>query len=561
MNKPNIDSEHNKAKLGLIFIGLAFGIILLVLGYFYHVLQPKLHHGAQSQAQMITQSLGNSLKHRHVLQDAFLLQREIGKILLYNDGDQGEPFVKGLIVEFNPDIFPNHSPTLQRGETHCSECFEIVTPLYDQQSLQLLGNAIFYVNSKTYLSLVKEISQKFFLVLVLLGMILFIIWAMIRQLWQKSLQSQQQLIQSNHYNQQILDTMQDLLFLVDHEGQIIDANKTAQEHTGEPLKQLQDQFIQKFIKCASNSKLLLNQIQDSNKSNLEVKLTIGDKEDHIGLLSASDFHFEDQNKSGHHYLLVIKDIQALKTAESRLAYQAQMAHAGRLKSLGEMATGIAHEINQPLAAIRLGAEGIKFSVSEHNPHAFEAEIAQDLIEQVDRISRIITNMRSFARLQSTPKKWVKLYLPLESALSFFKEQLRINNIQLVEHIALDCPEVLIESQKFEQVIVNLIGNARDALNEIDDERNKKIVINLSCDAQKVVLQIKDNGIGMDKSTLDHCLDPFFTTKDAGEGTGLGLSIVHTILQEFNIKLTIESDLSQGTCFEMQIPHKYSEISK
>ena len=167
-------------------------------------------------------------------------------------------------------------------------------------------------------------------------------------------------------------------------------------------------------------------------------------------------------------------------------------------------------------------------------------------------------MRAFARFQPTPKSWVKLHLPIESALSFFKEQLRINGIQVVEELDLDCPEVLIESQKLEQVIVNLIGNARHALNSVKDSREKTILISMQCDAEKITLVVEDNGIGMDENTREHCLDPFFTTKDSGEGTGLGLSIVHNILQEFNIKLMIQSELNQGSSFTLTIPHRFSE---
>jgi PAS domain S-box-containing protein len=551
------DPQSKQGRLGLIFIGLAFGVILLVFAYFYYVLQPRLQQEAQTQASILTQSLTTEFKHRSVLEDAFLLQKEIGKILLYNDDAQNRPFIMGIRIEFNPDFFPHHNRALQRGDTSCNHCFKVVSPLYDSLTLDLLGSMTFYVNPQSHQSLISEISQKFYIILFILSALLALIWFVIRHLWQQSMDSQQKLVESQSYNQQILDTMQDMLFLIDHQGRILDANLSAQNQLRENLQNLQTHFIQEYLQTAEKNKRLLNSIKTLEQRTIEVRFHTSDTQDHYGLLSASRFDKSEQENP--RFLLVIKDIQALKTAEAKLAYQAQMAHASRLKSLGEMATGIAHEINQPLAVIRLGAEGIKHSLLAQNPESFEVEIAQDVIDQVDRASQIINNMRSFARLQPSPKRWIAPHHPLNSALSFFKEQLRINCIELVEDIDTDCPEVLIETQKFEQVIVNLITNARHALEEVKDSRIKTVTVELHCDHEQVTIKIEDNGIGMDESTRQHCLDPFFTTKDAGEGTGLGLSIVHNILQEFNINLMIQSEPGKGTAFIMQIPHKLSEM--
>ncbi|MDY0136951.1 MAG: ATP-binding protein [Thiomicrospira sp.] len=559
MTSPQPNTDAPKIKLGMIFIGLSFGIIALVFTYFYAVLDPKLREEAQTQATMLTQSLSHGLKFQTVLQDAFLLQKEIGKILLYNDERYNRPFVSGLVLEFNPALFPQHSRSLQRGELDCEQCFKVVTPLYDQQTLQLLGQITFYVDAHNYLTLVNEITKKFFLTLTILAVLLLVIWMVIRRLWQQNLSAQQQMQASNAYNQHILNTMQDMLFLVDNKGQILDANRFALEQIKTSLDEIKHHFIQQYLHLTDSKARLLTLIKQPQPQQIEVRVELSPNHSHLGLVSASPFNQNAEDSEQTSYLLVVKDIQALKTAEARLAYQAQMAHAGRLKSLGEMATGIAHEINQPLTVIRLGAEGIKFSLSAQQPEAFEVEVAQDIIDQVDRVSRIINNMRAFARFQPAPKSWIKLHLPIESALSFFKEQLRINGIQVIEQLDLDCPEVLIESQKFEQVMVNLIGNARHALNAVNDDRVKKISITMTCTPEAITLVVADNGIGMDDNTLEHCLDPFFTTKDSGEGTGLGLSIVHTIVQEFNIKLMIQSELNQGSSFTLTIPHRFSEI--
>lgn len=548
-----------QVRLGLLFIGLAFGVIILVLTYFYYVLQPRLQQEAQTQATILTQSLSTEFRHKTVLDNAFLLQKSVGKLLLYNNEADKTPFIMGVQIEFNPELFPQHNRALQRGETYCPDCFKVVTPLYDQSSSDLLGSMTFYVNSKNYQSLISEISYKFFMTLFILASLLGLIWFVLRYLWQQSLISQTQLAESEKYNQQILDTMQDMLFLVDHQGRILDANLSAQHQLNESIKSLHSHLLQEYFETTEKKQPLLKAIKQQDSQMFEVRFDSATKSNQYGLLSSTQF---DKPKTDQpRYLVVIKDIQALKTAEAKLAYQAQMAHASRLKSLGEMATGIAHEINQPLAVIRLGAEGIKQSLLMQHSESFEVEIAQDVIDQVDRATQIINNMRSFARLKPSPKNWIAPHHPTLSALSFFKEQLRVNNIELVENIKTNCPEILIETQKFEQVIVNLITNARHALDQINDQRIKQVEVEVKCDHEYVTIKIKDNGIGMDNATKQHCLDPFFTTKEAGEGTGLGLSIVHNILQEFNIQLIIETQLGRGTAFIMQIPHKLSGVSR
>ena len=157
MNRQNTPFQSTQGRLGLIFIALSFGVILLVFAYFYNVLQPRLQQEAQSQAHMLTQSLSHGLTSQMVLHDAFLLQKEIGKILLYNDATYNRPFINGIKIEFNPEFFPDHNRALVRGEINCSDCFKVVTPLYDQKTLLLLGTLTFYVNPENYQLLVKEI--------------------------------------------------------------------------------------------------------------------------------------------------------------------------------------------------------------------------------------------------------------------------------------------------------------------------------------------------------------------------------------------------------------------
>lgn len=543
-----LNSINQQAKIGLLFVALSLIIILSSLVYFFASVQPKLNQEYQSYATKISQAIGHELNHAEILEDTNLLENELQKILNYRDDYLRKEFIKGIYIEFNQHRLANLNRGLQRGDVFCKNCFKPTLDLVDERTGAKLGKVTYFIDPKNHQSLLYEFSVNFTILILAIAGFLLTSWWIIRRLWIKNISSQTQLAKATQYNQNILDTMQEILLLIDHHGRILDSNLAARKRLKVDAESINSHFVQEYMQTAQKNQRLLSEIEKLGADDsLEIRFH---DNDFYGLLSASTF---DKNDENPRFLLVIKDIQSLKTTQSRLDFQAKLAHSSRLKSLGEMATGIAHEINQPLATIRLGAEGIKYSFGDSNAQIYE--VSQEIVNQVDRASLIINNMRSFSRVQPSPRDWMPVHEPINTALSFFEEQLRFNNIKLVKNIDYSCPAVLIERQKFEQIIVNLVMNARYALDKVSDKREKVIEVTLSCDHQFSRLVIADNGIGMDSITLDNCMEPFFTTKEIGEGTGLGLSIVHNILQDFDIDTVIESELGKGTSFIMKIPHK------
>ena len=283
------------------------------------------------------------------------------------------------------------------------------------------------------------------------------------------------------------------------------------------------------------------------------------------------------------------ELDALKTAANLLgtailrenvehslaAHQAQLAHAGRLTALGEMASGIGHEIHQPLTVINLGAETCKGYFDKHDPHCPAAEAADEMRTNVRKITNIINSMRSFSRASSGDWKKASLQWPLQEAMTFFKEQFRLHAIEYSELVSHDLPLVRTDTQKFEQILVNLLSNARYAVEKKQQQDHgfvKKIIVSLgyknlsdeelaamhfrkteTTSNQVVILEVKDNGIGMNQEVLKRCLEPFFTTKGVGEGTGLGLSVTLGIIRELNFHLAVESSEGEGATFRVFIP--------
>jgi signal transduction histidine kinase len=243
--------------------------------------------------------------------------------------------------------------------------------------------------------------------------------------------------------------------------------------------------------------------------------------------------------------------------------QAQIVHAGRLTAMGEMATGIAHELNQPLAIIRVAADGLNAWFAKNRPEGgMEVKAARKIAEQTGRAAAIIDHMRAFARAESGPSgpaDPIDPAEPVSRALSFFREQFRIRGIRLAVELGEDLPPVPVPEQKLEQIVVNLLSNARHAVEAVgnggergDSKSEKWVAVRLYSDseADEVTLEVADNGEGMSPEVGDRCMEPFFTTKGVGEGTGLGLSIVHGIAREFGMTVAVESAEGEGAVFRV-----------
>ncbi len=238
------------------------------------------------------------------------------------------------------------------------------------------------------------------------------------------------------------------------------------------------------------------------------------------------------------------------------AREAQVIHAGRLSAMGEMATGIAHELNQPLAIIRIAGDGLNRYFSRFAPDGREAGAARKIISAAQRAAAIIDNLCCFARSDDAAADPIDVRPLVDRALSFFREQLRSRGIQLTVELAEDLPVVRVNPRKLEQIVVNFLSNARYAVEARPDPAETGAVrVSLTRDPADgaVVLEVADNGIGMDETTRRRCLEPFFTTKGVGEGTGLGLSIVFGIVRESGMDLAVESVPGAGSRFRLRIP--------
>jgi PAS domain S-box-containing protein len=266
----------------------------------------------------------------------------------------------------------------------------------------------------------------------------------------------------------------------------------------------------------------------------------------------------------------VQEMAWRRRAEAELAAQRlQAVQADRLRALGEMATGVAHELNQPLNGIRAFAEGMLLGMERQwsIPAAEQQETLRDIIAQVDRITVIIDHMRVFARDESEQSAVAfALATPVTGALKLLGAQLRVHGIALHNQVTDDLPLCQGWPNQVEQVLLNLLTNARDALDlRVSQWRRRRpdaasawrpeiaIDAQLAHDGRAVELRVSDNGGGIDPAIVDRVFEPFFTTKGVGKGTGLGLAIVRGIIDRHQGSVRIDNRPGEGLAVAVALP--------
>jgi C4-dicarboxylate-specific signal transduction histidine kinase len=231
-----------------------------------------------------------------------------------------------------------------------------------------------------------------------------------------------------------------------------------------------------------------------------------------------------------------------------------------MTTLGLMAAGMAHEINQPLNVIQICADFFLKMMRKGRsiPEEDLKSMANDIIANVDRATGIIKHVRHFARQSEVVKTMVNINAPIEDVFRLLGHQIKVHQIELDLDLANDIPYIMADHNRLEQVFINLVTNAVDALDEKSDMpehagMTKRLKIQTRLQNRDVVVTVSDNGIGMSQETREKLFEPFFTTKKIGKGTGLGVSISYGIIKDYQGTIDIESQVSRGTTFTLTFP--------
>jgi len=385
--------------------------------------------------------------------------------------------------------------------------------------------------------------------------------------------------ESEEKYRQIFENANDGIVLLNNKGEVLLLNPRMVEVLGVNPGKVIGRVFCRFIDDAYKEPvkaIFSSEFNDDSISTIDVTITRKKDKKQLWLeLKPTRINWDSELAT----LVFISDITLRRTAQNELnklnqhlenrikeevrkveQQQQLLIQKSKLESMGELAAGLAHEINQPLGGISMGLDNILFKVNE-------GELTDEylinkfgiLFKDIERIRNIINHVRIFSRdQQSSQKERILFHEVLQNALSLFGKQLKSNNIKLQVHESE--PEIYLYGNPFriEQVLLNLLSNAKYAVNEkeetIDDDSFiKEISISVNTKDNTVLITVEDNGTGMPEDILNKIFDPFFTTKDVESGTGIGLSISYGIVKEMNGRIFAQSTPGKGTKMYVELP--------
>ena len=258
-----------------------------------------------------------------------------------------------------------------------------------------------------------------------------------------------------------------------------------------------------------------------------------------------------------HTLTLGRDISDIRKAEAeKIQIEAQLRHQQKLESIGTLASGVAHEINNPLNIVMNYAQLIMDSTPQNSS---EERNAMEIIKESDRIAAIVRNLLAFSRKEAESKHSEDKKVIIRDTLSLIRRILESNQIDITVDIPDNLPPVFCKRPEIQQVLMNLLTNARDALNEKypSFSEHKRLSISAqtmeTADGILIRTTITDTGKGIEKSVQEQIFDPFFTTKSRAMGTGLGLSVSLGIVLENGGTLSFSTKEGEYTSFYLDLP--------
>ncbi|HMK64834.1 MAG TPA: ATP-binding protein [Thermodesulfobacteriota bacterium] len=357
--------------------------------------------------------------------------------------------------------------------------------------------------------------------------------------------------ESEERNRYLIENAEDIIITMDEDGKVYSINPYGASQFDRPVDYLvgQNLFDLFDAKSARVQRDLLKRVVTTQKSKaLEYQAVLRDQEHwfHAQFKPLLD----DQGKLLS-ILCIIRD-----TTESKIVEQ-QLANTEKLASLGKLAAGVAHEINNPLGVI-LGFTD--FLLEKAPPDSQELKVLRTIERQGLQCKKIVENLLSFARIPEKSVDYSKVNEELEKILAVVQNTLMIHKVKLEKRFQENLPDVKADSRQLQQVLLNIINNAVDAMGK---EGGRLIITSqLSQEANHVEILLQDTGPGIREEHLGKIFDPFFTTKGVGKGTGLGLSVSYAIITKFGGSITILDSRTaekfpgdSGTTFKISLPVK------
>jgi two-component system NtrC family sensor kinase len=364
---------------------------------------------------------------------------------------------------------------------------------------------------------------------------------------------ERQLRETKEFLENVMASSVDGIVTTDLKGHITFLNRGMEEMLGYAREELLGTHISRlYVKGIQEARQIMEVLRARQRvENYEMQILRKDQEVLSIINSASLLRDGEGNVIGT--VGVFKDLTQQKRLEAKLKEtQAHLVEASKLRALGELVAGVAHELNNPLMASQTILHVIEGELHQDCPNKDRLQVIRRCNE---RIARIVDHLREFSRQARPELRPLDVNVPVDNALLITEQQLLDHQIHLERRLAQGLPPVMADPNQLEQVFLNLISNARDALDE--KEGNKELLIQTLLEQRAghrwVVVTVKDTGPGIPPEILDKVMEPFFTTKPVGRGTGLGLSLCFKIVEDHGGMLEINSQVGLGTEVRVLLP--------
>lgn len=364
----------------------------------------------------------------------------------------------------------------------------------------------------------------------------------------------------------LLRTMSDGIAVLDRAGDLLISNRALEEiFAMSQAEFLQSRFFEfkngwqvRTLKNEhlprTHNPIYLALHAQKRSSDCRLKISRAGEEKYLSV-NAAPLYDEREQLIGA--IVAVRDMTAtVQNERAREILQQQMQQTARLAALGELAAGVAHEINNPMTGIINYAQLLYERAPLNDEKQF---LLQGILRESDRVTKIVHNLLTFARQQPQEQSWVALAELLESALHLMGHRLRKDGINVICEIPADLSPLQCRSQQIQQVFINLVSNAQHALNQkhVGAHDGKTLKISAQAvqrqDRHFIRIEFHDTGVGIAPQVLPKIFDPFFTTKKRAEGTGLGLSISYGIVKEHHGDIFVESRAGEYTTFTIELP--------
>jgi two-component system NtrC family sensor kinase len=364
-------------------------------------------------------------------------------------------------------------------------------------------------------------------------------------LFQRIRMRQHELLESRNTLQALIDGIPDPIYTINRDWNLVSVNKSKQDELENIAEGVDSQTCYRALygrETPCEHCLVAHTLTDKTAQHWIVNW-IGP--DHLQReWDVSAYPIPSKQSGSARAVVVWQD----RTEERRL--ENSLLQAGKLAAIGRLAAGVAHEINNPLTAVNANAQLLQMALSDDPDHSEALEL---ISRAGERAAKVVRGLLDFARQEQYAFTSGDVNATLEQALDLVRYQLEASNIVVALNLEDGLPNVFASREHLKSVWLNLLVNARDAVQELDRTRRIEVTSRLGRSGDHIQVLIRDNGKGMSQAEVEHIFEPFYTTKDPGKGTGLGLATCHRIIEQHGGEINLVSAAGQGTTFIVRLP--------